>query len=145
MFSAGHLIRRSLNSEKKIEIVDQRLAGIENLLRELTLNHGSSNKSPLQQLQQGELPSRVSSSNGFHEERKEQKRIPSQPATVPGTLSSAESSPSNTTSPEFEGEPSMSAHSAHASALFEKVVVRTPLAEHSPEMMQCARSPEGYC
>ncbi|EGE85702.2 fungal specific transcription factor domain-containing protein [Blastomyces dermatitidis ATCC 18188] len=123
--------------EKKIEIIDQRLAGIENLLRDLTLNHGSNNKSPLQllQQQQEELRSRVSSSNDFHEERKEQKRIPSQAATVPATVSSAESTHSNTTNPEFEGEPSMSAHSAHASELFEKVVVKTPLAEHSPEMM----------
>ncbi|PGH02127.1 hypothetical protein GX51_04831 [Blastomyces parvus] len=128
-----------LHGEKKIEIIDQRLAGIESLLRDLTLNHGSNNKSPLQQQQQQqqgeELPSRVSSPNGFHEERKEQKRMPSQSATVPREVSRAESPPSNTTSPEFEGEPSMSAHSAHASELFEKVVVKTPLSEHSPEMM----------
>lgn len=126
-------INEAFNSEKKIEIIDQRLAGIEHLLRDLTVNHGSNNKTPFQQ--EEETRSRVSSSDAFHEERKEQNRLPLLPATTPGTASRAESPLRNKTSPEFEGEPSTSAHSAYASELFEKVVVKTPLAEHSPEMM----------
>ncbi|KKZ62349.1 hypothetical protein EMCG_03235 [[Emmonsia] crescens] len=122
-----------LHGEKRIEIIDQRLAGIEHLLRDLAVNNGSNNKTPFQQ--QEETRSRVSSSDAFHEEPKEQKRLPLLPATAPRTASRAESPPRNKTSAEFEGEPSTSAHSAYASELFEKVVVKTPLAEHCPEMM----------
>ncbi|OAX77900.1 hypothetical protein ACJ72_07796 [Emergomyces africanus] len=121
-----------LHDEKRIEIIDQRLAGIEHLLRDLTVNNGS-NKSPFQQ--QEESRSRVASSDAFLEERKEQKQLPSLPSTTPGAASRAAPPPNDRTSAEFEGEPSTSAHSAYASELFENVVVKTPLAEHSPEMM----------
>ncbi|KAG5297629.1 fungal specific transcription factor domain-containing protein [Histoplasma ohiense] len=119
--------------EKKIEIIDQRLAGIENLLRDFTVNHGSNNKSPLQQHE--ELQPRMPGPDASQEEYKEQKQHSSLAATQPGTTPEAEPPPSNKTSPEFQGEPSTTAHSAYASELFEKVVVKTPLAEHSPEMM----------
>lgn len=74
-------------------------------------------------------------SDASQEECKEQKQHSSLAATQPGTTSEAEPPLSNKTSPEFQGEPSTTAHSAYASELFEKVVVKTPLAEHSPEMM----------
>ncbi|PGH08262.1 hypothetical protein AJ79_06048 [Helicocarpus griseus UAMH5409] len=131
--------------EKKIEIIDQRLAGIEQLLRDLTVNINNNNKSLSQQQQQKPRSSRdfrLDGSDGGH--AAEQRSLPSLP--LPTTLPAAEEAPppprANLTTrkktnqnPEYEGETSMTAHSAHASELFEKAVVKTPLAEHSPEIM----------
>ncbi|ODH14273.1 hypothetical protein ACO22_06617 [Paracoccidioides brasiliensis] len=131
------LLVEPLHDEKKIEIIDQRLAGIEQLLRYLAV--GDKNYKPPSQTHGSLSPS--PSSNAFHPDALEQRDRPPlhasaiAPTAEPAAERGAESRTRKTPDAEFEGEPSMSAHSAHASELFENAVVKSPLAEHNPQMM----------
>ncbi|KGY15124.1 hypothetical protein PABG_11903 [Paracoccidioides brasiliensis Pb03] len=132
-----HALETSGRGEKKIEIIDQRLAGIEQLLRYLAV--GDKNYKPPSQTHGSLSPS--PSSNAFHPDALEQRDRPPlhasaiAPTAEPAAERGAESRTRKTPDAEFEGEPSMSAHSAHASELFENAVVKSPLAEHNPQMM----------
>ncbi|KGQ01399.1 hypothetical protein PAAG_11863 [Paracoccidioides lutzii Pb01] len=133
-----HALEKSGRGEKKIEIIDQRLAGIEQLLRSLTVDN--KNYKPPSQTH-GSLPPSPSS-NAFHQGALEQRNLPpfhataNAPTAEPAAERGAESTTRKNPDAEFEGEPSMSAHSAHASELFENAVVKSPLAEHNPQMME---------
>ncbi|KAK2769664.1 hypothetical protein FQN53_005953 [Emmonsiellopsis sp. PD_33] len=116
--------------EKKIEAIDHRLAGIEQMIRDLAVNK---NKSPLAEQQQPFTPNPGANNDTGSEERghhhqREQQTLPSHSSTDPVTSGTAQSSP------KFEGEPSLSAVSVHTSEQFEKAVGDSPAAEHDPEM-----------
>ncbi|KAF3492001.1 fungal specific transcription factor domain-containing protein [Arthroderma uncinatum] len=99
-----------------IETIDERLSTIERLLQDLTLSLPAATAS-----QSSTKPPEPPSSSRRNER-------PSGPTVLQGP----EGSEAKRT-PEFEGESSFSAHSLHASALFENAMKRVPFA-HVPMM-----------
>ncbi|KAK2803965.1 hypothetical protein FQN50_006769 [Emmonsiellopsis sp. PD_5] len=125
-------ITAEFESEKKIEAIDHRLAGIEQMIRDLAVKK---NKSPPAEQQQQPFPPHPAANNdidaeerGHHHQRQQQQTLPSHSSTDPVTSGTAQPSP------KFEGEPSLSAVSVHTSEQFEKAVGDSPAAEHDPEM-----------
>lgn len=106
-----------LFSEKKIDLIEERLGSIEQVLRELRSSIGTSHKSPPEPF--------------YH----------ATPASGQVTPSTAEFQ-SNTTAavdqheagPAFEGNSSLAAHSAYASKFLETAVSRSALQMSTPKM-----------
>ena len=109
-----------LCSEKRIESIDERLTGIEDLLRDLAVS-----------LPHGQGPSKGTGS-WENVSRPADKNLLA--ATSQANAATEESIP------EFEGESALSAHSVHASKIFEKAMGSSPHFEHKPEIIEALNS-----
>jgi len=112
-------------SERKIDQFEARLAGIEGMLRELTLS--LTNRSPSTAASTAVHDSPAGLTSGLQ----------ATPSSLPSVH---ESSVYNEADSAFEGDSSMAAHSVFASEFLHDAVTRTSFRMHNPEMESALQS-----